>query len=350
MTFTLGEIAKTIGGKLVGDENCQVTRITTLQKGVLGCISFLTNQKYRSQLADSKASAVLLHPNEVENCQQVSDINIIVMDNPYLGYALLAQMMDTTPSASAGIAASAVVDSTAVVAATASIGEHTVIAAGVVIEDNVIIGSGCFVGQNTLIKADSRLWANVTIYHDIVIGKACLFQAGVVIGSDGFGYAPHAGTWVKIPQLGGVTIGDNVEIGANSCVDRGALDDTLIGDGVIIDNQCHVAHNVSIGDHSALAGGAMVAGSTNIGSGCIIAGRVGIAGHLNITDNVTFTGMCQVLQDIKEPGSQSSGMASMPTKQWRKVNVRIRQLDDMYQKIRKNEKAITRLTLLQQDK
>ncbi len=348
--FAVADIAQQLGGKVVGDDTIEVVRIATLANATAQCISFLTNAKYRPQLAATQASVVLIHPDELAFCQANSKATAIVLDNPYLGYATLAHIMDSTPGQAVGIAASAVVDETATIAATASIGEHTVIAAGVVIEDNVIIGSNCFVGQGTTLGKNTRLWANVSIYHHVKVGHSCLFHSGVVIGADGFGFAPHEGQWHKIPQLGGVTIGDRVEVGANSAIDRGALDDTTIGNGVIIDNLCHVAHNVIIGDNSAMAGGAMVAGSTTIGSGCVLAGKAGIAGHLTITDNVTFNGMAQVLQDVKEPGSYSSGMASMPLKEWRKVNVRIRQLDDMHQKIRKNQKAISELQVLQQNK
>ncbi|MCJ8269968.1 MAG: UDP-3-O-(3-hydroxymyristoyl)glucosamine N-acyltransferase, partial [Psychrosphaera sp.] len=319
----------------------------TLANAGEGCISFLSNKKYRSQLVDTKATAVLLHPNELEYCQQNSDINAIVLDNPYLGYALLAQMMDTTPRQAPGIASSAVISQDASVAVSASIGANAVIEAGVVIEDNVVIGPGCYIGLSSKVGRNTRLWANISIYHNVVIGRDCLFQAGVVIGSDGFGYAPKGKQWVKIPQLGGVTIGDRVEVGANTCIDRGALDDTIIKNGVIIDNQCQIAHNVIIGENSAMAGSCAVGGSTTIGANCAIGGKVGIIGHLNICDNVLITAMSLVTKDIQEPGGYSSGMSSIPSRQWRKSNARIRQLDDMYHKLRKHEKAIKYLSDMQ---
>lgn len=347
MAFLLRDIADKLGAQLLGDGDFEVDCIATLANAKPGNISFLSNKKYRSQLADSQASAVLLHPAEVDNCQANSQMHILVLKNPYLGYAMLAKLMDTTPSATPGIAPTAVVDPTATVAATAAIGAHTVIGAGAVIEDNVIIGSGCFIGEHSVIGRNTRLWSNISIYHQVTVGTDCLFQSGVVIGSDGFGYAPNEGQWIKIPQLGGVTIGDRVEIGANTCIDRGALDDTTIGNGVIIDNQCHIAHNVIIGDNTAMAGGSMIAGSTSIGTDCTIAGKVGIAGHLTITDKVLITSMSQVIKDIPEPGAYSSGMGAMDNRQWRKVNARIRQLDDMHYKIRNNEKAINRLLSIQ---
>lgn len=344
MTLTLADIAVELGGEVHGDSTCRVDRIATLANATEGCISFLGNKKYRNQLATTGASAVLVHANELEECDKNPGLNAIVLDNPYLGYALLAQMMDTTPGQSAGVAASARVSEDAKVAATASIGENTVIEAGVVIEDNVVIGPGCFIGHNSTIGKNTRLWANISIYHGVTIGRDCLFQSGAVIGSDGFGYAPNGKEWVKIPQLGGVIIGDRVEIGANTSIDRGALDDTIIENGVIIDNQCQIAHNVVIGENTAMAGSSGIAGSTTIGANCQIAGMAGIAGHLTICDNVLITAMSLVIKDIKEPGGYSSGMSSIPNREWRKTNARMRQLDDMYQKIRKNEKAIKRLT------
>jgi UDP-3-O-[3-hydroxymyristoyl] glucosamine N-acyltransferase len=344
---TLQEIADKLKGVVHGDSTCRVDRIATLANAGEGCISFLTNKKYRSHLVDTKATAVLLHPNELDYCQQNSDVNAIVLANPYLGYALLAQLMDTTPGQVSGIAPSAVVSQDASIAATASIGANAVIEAGVVIEDNVVIGPGCYIGQNSKIGQNTRLWANISIYHNVVIGSDCLFQAGAVIGSDGFGYAPKGKQWVKIPQLGGVTIGDRVEVGSNTSIDRGALDDTIIGNGVIIDNQCQIAHNVIIGDNTAIAGSCAIAGSTSIGANCAIAGKVGIVGHLTLCDNVMVTAMSLVTKDIKEPGGYSSGLSSVPTRQWRKSNARIRQLDDMYNKLRKHEKAIEYLSDMQ---
>jgi UDP-3-O-[3-hydroxymyristoyl] glucosamine N-acyltransferase len=181
------------------------------------------------------------------------------------------------------------------------------------------------------------------VYHSVVIGANCLVQSNTVIGSDGFGYAPDGEQWIKIPQLGGVTIGDRVEIGANTCIDRGALDDTTISNGVIIDNQCHIAHNVFIGENTAMAAGSMIAGSTSVGANCTIAGKVGIAGHLNITDNVMLTAMTMVIKDITKSGAYSSGMASIPNNEWRKSNARMRQLDDMYKKISRHDKALSSL-------
>jgi UDP-3-O-[3-hydroxymyristoyl] glucosamine N-acyltransferase len=209
--------------------------------------------------------------------------------------------------------------------------------------ENAIIGANCLVGEDSHIGKGSRLWANVSVYHDVSIGEDCLVQSGTVIGSDGFGYAPDGQQWIKIPQLGGVRIGNRVEIGANTCVDRGALDDTIINDGVIIDNLCQIAHNVVIGENTAMAGASGIAGSSKVGKNCSFGGQSGAAGHLEITDNVLVTGKTLVTNNISEPGAYSAGIGSMPIRDWRRVNARIRQLDEMHKRLREAEKKLAAL-------
>ena len=226
----------------------------------------------------------------------------------------MAQLLDTTPQPAENIAPSAVIDASASLGSNVSIGANAVIESGVVLGDNVVIGAGCFVGKNTHIGAGSRLWANVTVYHDIRIGQHCLIQSGTVIGADGFGYANDRGNWVKIPQLGSVIIGDRVEIGACTTIDRGALDNTQIGNGVIIDNQCQIAHNVVIGDNTAVAGGVIMAGSLKIGRYCMIGGASVINGHMEICDKVTVTGMGMVMRPITEPGYTPQAFRCNPIK------------------------------------
>lgn len=341
MALTVKQIAEHLGGVVYGDDTIEIDKIATLTGATPGNISFLTNNKYRDQLAHTKASAVLINKDELVFCQQNSKAVAIVLDNPYLGYARLAQYMDTTPKGVSGIHPSAVISDSAEVAQSACIGANTVIADGAVIGENVVIGPGCYVGHNSRLGANTRLWANVSVYHGVTIGENCLFQSGAVIGSDGFGYAPQGKQWVKIPQLGGVVIGNNVEVGANSAIDRGALEDTLIENGVIIDNLCHVAHNVTLGENTAMAGGSMVAGSTKIGSNCALGGMAGVSGHLQVSDNVLLTAKAMVIKDIKEPGAYSSGIPSMPSREWRKLTARLRQLDDMHLRLRKAEKKLT---------
>ena len=209
-----------------------------------------------------------------------------------------------------------------------------------VLADNVTIGAGCFIGKEAKIGSNTQLWANVTVYHRVEIGEACLVQSGTVIGADGFGYANSKGEWVKIPQVGSVKIGNRVEIGACTTIDRGALDDTVIEDNVILDNQLQIAHNVHIGYGSALAGGTIIAGSTTIGKYCIIGGATVINGHIEITDGVTITGMGMVMRSISEKGVYSSGIPLQPNKEWRKTAARVHRIDEMNKRLKAVEKKL----------
>jgi UDP-3-O-[3-hydroxymyristoyl] glucosamine N-acyltransferase len=223
-----------------------------------------------------------------------------------------------------------------------SIGANAVIEKGVSLADNVSIGAGCFIGQNVKIGSSTALWANCTVYHQVEIGHDCLIQANTVIGSDGFGYAPVKGQyqWHKIPQLGSVIIGNRVEIGASTTIDRGALDNTHIKDGVILDNQIQIAHNVIIGENTAMAACSVIAGSSIIGKNCTIAGLVGINGHINVADNCVFTGMAMVTKDISTPGVYSSGMPAAPNKDWNKTNARVKRLDSLTKRVIELEKLL----------
>jgi UDP-3-O-[3-hydroxymyristoyl] glucosamine N-acyltransferase len=221
-----------------------------------------------------------------------------------------------------------------------AIGANAVIESGVVLGAGVIVGPGCFVGKNTRLGARTRLWANVTLYHNVVLGSDCLVQSGAVIGADGFGYANNKGEWVKIPQLGGVVIGNRVEIGACTTIDRGALGDTRIADNVIIDNQCQIAHNVEIGYGTAMAGGTIMAGSLKVGKYCIIGGASVFNGHMEICDGVTITGMAMVMRPITEPGVYSSGIPLQTNKEWRKTAARVMRIDDMHKRLSRLEKQL----------
>ncbi|WP_440873999.1 UDP-3-O-(3-hydroxymyristoyl)glucosamine N-acyltransferase [Thalassotalea sp. PLHSN55] len=340
MPYTLAEIANIIGATVQGDETVVVTSLATLNQAKAGQIAFLANSKYRQQLDDTKASAVILAQDCVESCPT----NALVMANPYMGYAMVAQLLNTTPAPATNIHPSAVIADDATIAENVSIGANAVIESGVVLGENVSIGAGCFIGKNAKIGANTGLWANVSVYHDVVIGADCLIQANTVIGSDGFGYAPHQGQWNKIPQLGTVIIGDRVEIGASTTIDRGALENTEIKDGVILDNQIQIAHNVVIGENTAMAACSVIAGSSVIGKNCTIAGLVGINGHINVTDNCVFTGMSMVTKSIKESGVYSSGIPVTNNKDWRKMNVRLRKLDGMAKQIAELEKQLKQFT------
>ena len=307
-----------------------------MQSAKAGHITFLVNPKYRDHLSACEASAIVLTQELLPFAKGAA----LVVKNPYLTYARMAQILDTTPQPAQDIAPSAVISPSAVLGNNVSIGPNAVIESDVVLGDNVVIGAGCFVGKKTKIGAGSRLWANVTIYHEVEIGENCLIQSSTVIGADGFGYANDRGNWVKIPQLGRVIIGDRVEIGACTTIDRGALDDTQIGNGVIIDNQCQIAHNVVIGDNTAVAGGVIMAGSLKIGRYCMIGGASVINGHMEICDKVTVTGMGMVMRPITEPGVYSSGIPLQPNKAWRKTAALVMNIDEMSKRLKAVERKL----------
>ena len=336
MSYTLKQLADKIGATVHGNENCLIESIATLFNAKAGQIAFLSNTKYREQLSDTKASAVII----TEECLDECKTNALVMTNPYMGYALLAQLLDTTPKTAENIHPSAVVDASASIGNNVSIGANAVIESDVELADGVSIGAGCFIGKQAKIGKNTSLWANVSVYHRVEIGENCLVQSNTVIGSDGFGYANHQGNWLKIPQLGSVIIGNNVEIGASTTIDRGALDDTIIKDGVILDNQIQIAHNVVIGENTAMAACSVVAGSTVVGKNCTMAGMVGVNGHINIVDGCVFTGFAMVTKNITESGVYSSGLPAQPNKEWQKTNARIRKLESTNKKIKALEKEI----------
>jgi len=344
MNYTFAEIAEEIGAKLVivntenFSENSVVNSLATLANAKKGQIAFLANKKYITQLGATQASAVIISQDMLAQCP----VNALVMDNPYMGYALLANLLDTTPRVADGIHASAVIGDDVQFGDNVSVGANSVIESGVILADNVSIGAGCFIGKNASIGKGTSLWSNISIYHEVIIGEACLIQANTVIGSDGFGYAPvnEEYKWHKIPQLGRVVIGNRVEIGASTTIDRGALEDTIIKDGAILDNQIQIAHNVVVGENTAMAACSVIAGSTVIGKNCTVAGLVGINGHINITDNCVFTGMAMVTKDITAPGVYSSGMPAAPNKEWKKTNARVKRLDGLTKRVKELEKLL----------
>jgi len=337
LAFLLGDLARQADAELRGDANCAVVRIDTLQDAAAGSISFLANRKYRKHLASTKASAVIVSTDLADQCP----VHALISDNPYLAYARVAEIMNPTPSAAPGVHPSAVVADSARVHVDASvgpcavIGDHVEVASGVIIGPGCVLETGCRVGQGT------KLVANVTLCHETEIGSEVLIHPGAVIGSDGFGLASNEqGVWEKVPQLGRVRIGNRVEVGANTTIDRGAVRDTVIDDGVKLDNQIQVAHNVVIGENSAVAGCAGISGSTTIGRNCTIGGGVGLAGHLEIGDNVHFSGQTLVTRSFKEPGHYSGNLPAVSNREWRKTVARIRRLDDMMRRLKKLEKEL----------
>ncbi|MDP2228536.1 MAG: UDP-3-O-(3-hydroxymyristoyl)glucosamine N-acyltransferase [Moraxellaceae bacterium] len=337
--WTLSELAEMLGAELRGDPSCQISGINTLALAEAGQISFLANPLYRTALASTAASAVILRPADAAGFAG----NALVLANPYLGYARLASLFDRTPQPSAGIHASAVVSHTARVDASAAIGPLSVIGDEVEIGPGTVVEAGAVVQARTVIGRDVRIRANAVIYHDCILGDRVNIHSGAIIGGDGFGFANDAGRWVKIAQVGRVVIHDDVDIGANTTVDRGALGDTVIREGVIIDNQVQIAHNVVIGAHTAIAACCGIAGSSRIGAYCVLAGGVGMAGHIELCDRVHVTGMTMVTKSITEPGSYSSGTAMQPTDRWKRTAVRMRQIDEMSRRLREIEAALGQL-------
>ncbi|MBE2898041.1 UDP-3-O-(3-hydroxymyristoyl)glucosamine N-acyltransferase [Pasteurellaceae bacterium 20609_3] len=335
-SFSLKQLAEHVKGRLRGDASATIARIAPLDRATADELSFITNAKLREQLAQSQAGCLLVKEDDVPFCAPES--NLIITPDPYVAYAKIAQLIDTTPAPACGIAASAVVAQSAVLGHNVSIGANVVIEAGAVLGDNVVIGAGCFVGQHARIGAHTKLWANVSVYHRVEIGEHCLIQSNTVIGGDGFGYANEQGKWVKIPQTGSVKIGNHVEIGACTCIDRGALDDTVIEDNVIIDNLCQIAHNVHIGTGTAVAGGVIMAGSLNVGRYCLIGGASVINGHMSICDGVTITGMGMVMRPIDKPGVYSSGIPLQSNKEWRKTAALTLNISDMNKRLKALEK------------
>lgn len=324
-TYLLAELAALLDAELIGDPQQEISALATLQTATAKDLTFIANPAYKKYLSTTHAGAVIIHPDLIDEFSG----NKLVVKKPYVTYAKVTRYFDSHRPSFAGIHPTAVIGKNCTLGNNVSIGPNSVLGDGVVLGDDVVIGAGCYIGEDSIVGRGTQLAANVSIYHGVSIGSDCRIHSGAVIGADGFGFAPDAGEWIKIHQLGGVVIGNKVEIGACTCIDRGALDDTCIADGVIIDNQVQIAHNVSIGKGTAIAAQTGIAGTTSIGEYCTIAGAVGIVGHLSITDKVHITAMSLVTGSITESGSYSSGTALGPTKEWRKNAARFRQLDKL---------------------
>jgi UDP-3-O-[3-hydroxymyristoyl] glucosamine N-acyltransferase len=321
---SLGELAVRFGLKLKGEPDLKVRGVATLSHAKAGTLSFFANSRYRRALAATQATAVLLVEADAAECP----VAALIDPNPYLAYSRIALALYPEAAVAAGIHASAVIDPGARVSPSATIGPLCVIEEEAQIGERVRIGPGCIVHRGARIGPDSQLMARVTLYADVSIGARCILHAGAVVGADGFGFAADAGTWVKVPQVGSVRIGDDVEIGANTTIDRGAIDDTVVEDGVKLDNQIQVGHNVVIGAHTAIAACTGISGSTTIGKRCMIGGMVGFAGHLVIADDVAVTGCSLVSASIHKAGSYSSGMPTVETRRWRRMVAQLRRLAD----------------------
>jgi UDP-3-O-[3-hydroxymyristoyl] glucosamine N-acyltransferase len=322
---TLGELVDVLGGELLGPRELPVRQVATLEAAGPDEVSFLTASRYRPQLATTRAAAVVLGPADRDATERPR----IITDNPYLYFARVSARLNPEARPAAGVHASAVVHSTARVAVTATVGPNAVIEAGVRIGEGAVVGPGCVIGEGVSIGSLTRLHANVTLYHDCHIGERCILHAGVVIGADGFGMAEDGGRWVKVPQIGRVMVGDDVEIGANTTIDRGALGDTVIEEGVKLDNQIQIGHNVVIGAHTAVAACAGFAGSTRVGRQCRIGGAAMIHGHIEICDGAVVAGGTMIRRSITQPGLYDGFFPALPHKEWMKNLARFNRLDDL---------------------
>jgi len=333
-SYTLGDIADQLELELRGDAGCQITGLGTLKSAQAGQLSFLSNSSYIDQLADCRASAVMLSADLVDRWAG----NALVTESPYVAFAHASRLFAAGVERSAGVHPSAFVADDAQLADGVTVAAHAVIESGVTIGKNSVIGSGSVVGAGARLGADCRLQANVTLYREVLLGDRVVVHSATVIGADGFGYAFDGERSVKIHQLGSVRIGDDVEIGAGTTIDRGAIDDTIIEHGVKIDNQVQIGHNCLIGAHTVICGCTAIAGSASIGKYCVLGGASGVVGHLQIADGVQVSAMSLVDREITEPGVYSSGTGFMKTAQWKRNTVRFKQLDSIARRLKELEK------------
>lgn len=328
--FTAGELAGRFGLELRGDAGRTVEGVGTLARARAGELSFLANSRYRTQLAGSEAGVVVLREADAD----AAPMTALVARDPYVAYARIAALFEPRPARAPGVHPSAVIDASARVAPDAHVGPHASIGARSVVGAGAVVGAGCVVGEDCVVGDGSELVARVTLVTRVRLGRRVLVHPGAVLGADGFGIAMDAGHWIKVPQLGGVVVGDDCEIGANTTIDRGAIEDTVLEEDVRLDNQIQIAHNVRVGAHTAMAGCVAVAGSTRIGRYCMIGGAAGIVGHLEICDRVVVTAMSLVTHSIREPGEYSSGTPLMDNRSWRRSAARFRQLDALFRRPR----------------
>jgi UDP-3-O-[3-hydroxymyristoyl] glucosamine N-acyltransferase len=337
--YRLADIVARFGGRVLGEPDTAVGQIATLENAATGQISFLASPKYRSQLGQTKASAVIVGEADAA----ATALPRIVCDNPYAYFARVSALLNPAPQFVPGIHPSAVIGEGAEIAPDAHIAAYVVIGAGARIGANSVIMEGCSIGAGVVVGSGARLYPRVVVYRGCVLGDRLIAHSGVVIGADGFGIAEDEGRWIKIPQIGRVVVGRDVEIGANTTIDRGALDDTVIGDGVKLDNQIQVAHNVKIGAHTAIAGCVGIAGSTSIGRHCKIGGSAGILGHLTIADNVEISAFTLVGKSIREAGAYTGIFPFDKNEEWRKNAAHLRHLDALADKIKMLQQEVAAL-------
>ena len=335
-THKLGAIAARFGGELIGNPEIRISRVATLQSAQSTDIAFVSDARYLARLGKCRAGAVILGAG----ARDATRLPRIICADPYAYFAKVSAFLNPAAEVQPGRARSAVVHKTARIAKSAAIGAQAVIDKGAQIGERAEIGAGCYVGEGTRIGAHSRLCANVTVYWGCTIGKRCLLHSGVVIGADGFGFANEGGQWKKIPQLGGVVIGDDVEIGANTTVDRGTLDDTVIEDGAKLDNQIQIAHNVRIGANTAIAACVGIAGSAQIGRNCALGGASMIRGHITIVDNVTVSPGTVITKSLEHPGTYTSIFPFSTHPEWLRNAAHLRHLDALVKRVRELERIL----------
>ena len=337
MKISLGDLARLTASDLSGDSDLIIEGVNTLDDAGKTDISFVSNPKYKKNLSTTQASAVVLSPDLADGYSG----NTLINADPYLTFAKIVHAFHAEKITTGQIHSSAIISDSARIGQNVSIEANVVIEEGVHIGDNSVIKAGTFIGAQSKIGESALIYPNVTIYTDTTVGARAIIHANSVIGSDGFGFAPQRDrSWYKIMQVGKVVVGNDVEIGAGTTIDRAALGSTKIANGVKIDNQVQIAHNVEIGEHTVMAGGSMVAGSTKIGAYCQIGGQAGIAGHLRITDGVIITGRAMVIGSIKDPGVYSSGITADENRKWRRNAMRFRHLDEMAKTLKKIEKQL----------
>lgn len=339
-SYSLREIAAILGGEIIGDADVRVRRVATLENAAADSIAFLANERYASQAQSTRAGAVIVGRTAIA----ATEVPRIVCENPYAYFARVSALFNPPRRALPGVHATAVVDPAASVHRGAEIGAHALVSRGAEVGEGAVIGPGSFLGENVRVGRDSRLHARVTIYDGCILGERVVVHSGVVIGADGFGIAFDAERWVKVPQIGRVLIGDDVEIGANTTIDRGAIDDTVIEDGVKLDNQIQIAHNVHVGAHSAIAACTGISGSVRIGRHCRIGGAVGIAGHLRIADHVEISGHTAITKSIDAPGVYSGVYPFERNRDWRRNAAQLRHLSELGRRVAALEHGLTKLT------
>jgi UDP-3-O-[3-hydroxymyristoyl] glucosamine N-acyltransferase len=323
MEFSAAELARRLGLAVHGDPAATVSGVATLARATPSSLSFLANPRYRAQLADTRAGIVVMREADADGHPGAA----LIAADPYVAFARAAALFERKAATEPGIHPHSAIDPSAHIDPGAHVGAFASIGARSVVEAGAVVGPGCVIGEDCVVGAGSELVARVTLVRRVRLGNRVLVHPGAVLGADGFGLAMDAGQWLKVPQLGGVVVGDDCEIGANTTIDRGALDDTVLEDDVRLDNQIQVGHNVHIGAHTAMAGCSAVAGSARIGRYCLIGGGAGVLGHLELCDRVVVTAMSLVTHSIREPGEYSSGTPLMDNRGWRKAAARFKQLD-----------------------